>query len=299
MATVPSMERAPTFKRAGTIKKAGTMKGSKMPRIIYGTAWKKDKTSELVMKAIELGFRGIDTAAQPKHYREDLVGVGIAAAIDAKLVNREDIYIQTKFSPVDAKSNDVVPYDKNAPYETQVEQSISSSLTNLKTEYIDCLILHSPLDTVKATMTVWSSMEDAVRRGTVRQLGLSNCYDLEMLQDIYEKSHIKPSVLQNRFYKETNYDRLIRSYCTAFNIVYESFWTLTANPHILNSRPLTDCARKLDLSYSQCMYRFMMGLGCLPLTGTTNELHMEEALEILQVEMDYDDVEKIEKLLKD
>lgn len=41
---------------------------------MYGTAWKKERTSDLVVQAVRAGFRGIDTACQPKHYREDLVG---------------------------------------------------------------------------------------------------------------------------------------------------------------------------------------------------------------------------------
>ena len=39
-----------------------------------GTAWKKERTVELVVAAVHSGFRAIDTACQPKHYREDLVG---------------------------------------------------------------------------------------------------------------------------------------------------------------------------------------------------------------------------------
>ena len=42
--------------------------GVKMPKLIYGTAWKKERTADLVEKAVKLGFRGIDTACQPKHY---------------------------------------------------------------------------------------------------------------------------------------------------------------------------------------------------------------------------------------
>ena len=44
--------------------------GLNMPKFIYGTAWKKNKTTDLVIQAILLGFRGIDTACQPKHYQE-------------------------------------------------------------------------------------------------------------------------------------------------------------------------------------------------------------------------------------
>jgi len=48
-----------------------------IPNMIYGTAWKKEATSNLVYEAIKQGFKGVDTACQPRHYREDLVGLGL------------------------------------------------------------------------------------------------------------------------------------------------------------------------------------------------------------------------------
>ena len=54
-----------------------TATGVKVPWIIYGTAWKKEHTADLVVKAIQTGFKGIDTACQPKHYDEKLVGVAL------------------------------------------------------------------------------------------------------------------------------------------------------------------------------------------------------------------------------
>jgi diketogulonate reductase-like aldo/keto reductase len=62
--------------------------------MIYGTAWKKDQTALLVRRAIGAGFRAIDVAAQPKHYREDLVGEGIRASIQEGHVKREDLYVR-------------------------------------------------------------------------------------------------------------------------------------------------------------------------------------------------------------
>jgi diketogulonate reductase-like aldo/keto reductase len=64
-----------------------------MPTLIYGTAWKEQRTSDLVYQAIKSGFRGIDTAAQPRHYREDLVGVAIRRAIEEGLVQREELFV--------------------------------------------------------------------------------------------------------------------------------------------------------------------------------------------------------------
>ena len=52
--------------------------GVRIPRILYGTAWKKDDTESLVRTAIGHGFRGIDTACQPKHYNEPGVGAAVS-----------------------------------------------------------------------------------------------------------------------------------------------------------------------------------------------------------------------------
>ncbi len=68
--------------------------GQPMPSLIYGTAWKKEKTADLVYTAIKAGFRGIDTAAQPKHYQEHLVGDGIRRAIKEGIVKRNELFVR-------------------------------------------------------------------------------------------------------------------------------------------------------------------------------------------------------------
>ena len=68
-------------------------------KIIYGTAWKIDRTAELVAEAIGHGFRGIDTACQPKHYHEPGVGEALDTCFQIGL-NRYDIYLQSKFTPL-------------------------------------------------------------------------------------------------------------------------------------------------------------------------------------------------------
>ena len=67
-----------------------SLQGVKVPALIYGTAWKEDRTANLVEKALEKGFKGIDTACQPKHYQEHLVGDGLERAFSSGLA-REDI----------------------------------------------------------------------------------------------------------------------------------------------------------------------------------------------------------------
>src|SRR5688500_7826400 len=98
-----------------------SVQGGRMPRIIYGTAWKKERTGELVTKALQAGFRGIDTACQPKHYDEAGVGEGIVAGLGNGVV-RADLYLQTKFTSLDGQDPKRIPYDPKAPLAAQVVQ---------------------------------------------------------------------------------------------------------------------------------------------------------------------------------
>src|ERR1700686_3547864 len=255
-----------------------------MPKIIYGTAWKKADTERLVRIAIQQGFRGIDTACQPKHYDEAGVGAGVTACLGSGLVRR-DLYLQTKFTHVSGQDPRRIPYDRTASLPEQIAQSFAASLRNLQTDYLDCLILHSPLPTAERTMAAWQAFEDLVDAGAVRQLGISNCYDLAELEHLWNGSRIKPAVVQNRFYAETGYDREIRAFCAKKQIVYQSFWTLTANPHVLAHPTLTALAAAHQRTAPQILFRYLTQAGVAPLTGTRSETHMREDLSIFEFEL--------------
>jgi diketogulonate reductase-like aldo/keto reductase len=253
--------------------------GVRLPRIIYGTAWKTSQTEALVSTAIRSGFCGIDTAGQPRHYDEAGVGAGIDACLNDGL-GRADLYVQTKFTPVSGHDPQRIPYDPRAPIGEQVAQSFRSSLANLRTDYVDCLILHSPLDDGRRTMDAWRAMEAIVAAGGARQLGISNCYSPGTLERLYNTATVRPAVVQNRFYAETRYDREIRAYCRRQGIIYQSFWTLTANPHILDHELIRRTAAKYGRTPAQILFRWLTQDGVVPLTGTKSDAHMREDLAI-------------------
>jgi diketogulonate reductase-like aldo/keto reductase len=263
--------------------------------IIYGTAWKKVNTTHLVSTAIQHGFRGIDTACQPKHYDEAGVGAGVAACLSGALT-RADLYLQTKFTPVSGQDPLKIPYDPKAPLSEQVPQSFAASLRNLRTTYLDGLILHSPLANSKQTLEVWRAMESLVDGG-IRCLGISNCYQLPELQALYQSAVIKPSVVQNRFYADTRYDREIRAFCRQHRIVYQSFWTLTANPHLLAHPTITGLASKYGRTPAQVLFRYLAQSDVVPLTGTSSESHMREDLGIFEFEIAEIEREAVDALL--
>lgn len=267
-----------------------------MPQIIYGTAWKKERTAELVVQAIQAGFRGVDTACQPKHYKEE--GVGEALQRVKKFgIERESLYIQTKFTPLGGQDPNNTPYDKSAPLKEQVEQSFEATKRNLQSSYVDALILHSPLFPFSDLLVVWQAMQDIYKRGEALRLGISNCYDVNLLKKLYETSDIKPSIVQNRFYNETSYDKELREFCREKNIAYQSFWSLTANPFLLAHQSLRAIAQKYAKNPEEIFFRFLTHIGITPLSGTTSQLHMQQDVAIFAFELTNDEIMDIQKLL--
>ena|SRR5579872_978030 len=266
------------------------------PGILYGTAWKKLDTERLVRLALEQGFRGIDTACQPKHYHEAGVGAGVCACLDATLT-RAGLYLQTKFTPLSGQDPTNIPYDPKAPLAEQVRQSFAVSLRNLRTDYLDCLVLHSPLSTTQHTLDAWRAMELLVFEGGVRQLGISNCYQLELLQRLYRSAQIKPTVVQNRFYADTSYDRTIREFCRNHAIIYQSFWTLTANPDVLSHPALLALASKYGRTREQVLLRYLTQNGVVPLTGTRSETHMREDLAVFEFQLLDKECQEVDRIL--
>lgn len=267
-----------------------------MPGLIYGTAWKKERTADLVEQAVLLGFRGIDTACQPKHYDEAGVGKALARLAEGG-VKREDLFLQTKFTPLDGQDPARVPYDPGAPLAAQVAQSFCASQENLGTDYVDSLVLHSPLRTREETLTVWRALEAVQGRGGARLLGLSNCYELDVLKDLYEAASVKPAIVQNRFYARTGYDAALRAWCRDHGLRYQSFWTLSANPHLLADPAVQAVARRLAKTPAQVLFRFLVQQDVVPLTGTTSEQHMKEDLAVLGFALSGEDAGAVAALL--
>ena len=272
-----------------------SLQGVKVPALIYGTAWKEDRTANLVEKALEKGFKGIDTACQPKHYQEHLVGDGLERAFDSGIV-REDIFLQTKFTPLPGQDPNRIPYDPQAPTEEQIRQSLNVSLKNLKVDYIDSLVIHSPFPTMDETLQAWKTMEEFVDDNRVKQLGISNCYHFEFFKYLFEVSRIKPAVIQNRLYSQSGYDKEIREFCLDKGILYQSFWTLTANPHILNHAAFIEIVNSVKQTSAQVFFRYLNQIGVVPLTGTTSEVHMQEDLAIFNFELNENQLKVIDQL---
>ncbi|MHA2365614.1 MAG: aldo/keto reductase family protein [Candidatus Hodarchaeales archaeon] len=265
--------------------------------IMYGTAWKEDKTESLTLQALQAGFNAIDTANQRKHYYEEGVGKAIKSFIALTNTKRQDLFIQTKFTYKEGQDHRL-PYNPKAEPATQVRQSFQSSLDHLKTDYIDSYVLHGPstrFGLSKRDWETWKAMEVLVEEGVVNQLGISNC-TAEQLNLLLEHVEIKPSYVQNRCFARLGWDKEVRDICIRNNVVYQGFSLLTANREVLAHAQVIAISKNLDKTVPQIIFSFARQMGMLPLTGTSNKIHMDQDLESVKIQLSQDQLNFIENV---
>jgi diketogulonate reductase-like aldo/keto reductase len=274
-----------------------TINGSSVPTFLYGTAWKEESTQRCVKQALEAGFRGIDTANQRKHYHEAGVGAALREAYEAGVLTRNDLFLQTKFTHLDGQDQRL-PYNKNADIHTQVMQSFASSLQHLNTDRLDSFLLHGPSrrrGLAKEDWEVWHAMEELYHAGKVKLLGISNV-EIDQLEELCERSGIKPSFVQNRCFARDGWDRKIRKFCEEKVIRYQGFSLLMANTHVFTHPQFTKLVSRYRCSPAQLIFGFALQSKMLPLTGTTSTVHMREDLGAYAINLAATDMQLLESI---
>lgn len=264
---------------------------------LYGTAWKEERTADLVELALRMGFRAIDTANQRRHYFEEGVGRGLAAAYRTGLVTRDDLFLQTKFT-YERGQDHRLPYDPEASLSVQVAQSTASSLDHLATDHIDSYVLHGPSsdnDWADPDTEVWEAMRKERDAGRIRLLGVSNI-SLQQLQQMEAACTELPTFVQNRCYARLGWDRAVRQFCRERNTIYQGFSLLTANREVLHSPLIVSLAASAKTTPAQVLFSFARDLGILPLTGTSNADHMKQDLASRDLTLPPEAVQAIESL---
>ncbi len=267
------------------------------PDFLYGTAWKEERTPALVELALRVGFRGIDTANQRRHYFEAGVGQGLAAAYRAGVVTRADLFLQTKFTYRPGQDHRL-PYDPEASHSIQVAQSMASSLEHLGTDHVDSYVLHGPSSGygwTDADSEVWEAMKKERDAGRTRLLGVSNV-SLLHLEQMADADSEAPAFVQNRCYARLGWDREVRRFCRERKIVYQGFSLLTANGEVLRHPVVADLAARVGANAAQVVFAFACAVGMLPLTGTSDGEHMKQDLASSGLELSTEAVRAIEAL---
>ncbi len=267
-----------------------------VPSFMYGTAWKKEATTGLVLQAVEAGFTAIDTANQLVHYDEAQVGEALLQLAQQGLT-RDKLFLQTKFTPINGQDHRL-PYDARASITTQVQQSFASSLAHLHTDYLDSYVLHGPYSRRglgAEDWEVWAAIESLYEASKTKMIGISNV-TAEQLTVLCMKAKHKPMVVQNRCYAAFGWDKEVREICRTQRIIYQGFSLLTANREVFIDPEIRAMAARYEVTIAQLIFRFAMHVGMLPLTGTTNPQHMKDDLQSDRFTLLSEEIKQIETI---
>lgn len=250
--------------------------GLEMPQLGIGVyALKSDEAEFAVKTALQNGYRLIDTANV--YMNEKAVGRGLRASG----VKREDVFISSKLWPQD------YAYEK-------AKKAINKTLERLGVDYIDLLLLHQQYGPY---LEAWKAMEEAVKEGKVRSIGLSD-FNAKRFQDVIDHARILPVLHQietHPFYQERDLAKL----AAKTNTYIESWFPLGGREDIskiLNNKVLVDIAKEHNKTVAQVVIRWHLQMGYIAIPGSSNEAHIKENINVFDFELTENDMAKIQKL---
>lgn len=250
--------------------------GFSIPQMGAGTWTLRGETArENVRLALEAGFRHIDTAQMYENEAE--VGQGI---VDSN-VPRNEVFLTTK----------IVPNTMRQGAEA-VRRSIEESLVKLKTNYIDLLLIHWPVkDCVKYT---WQVMEDYVRQGKVRSIGVSN-FNPHHLDDLLAFAEIRPVVNQIEVHPYMSQEENI-AYNRQLGIQVVSWGPFgQGDIDVLGDPLLQSLAQKNGKTASQVVLRWIVQRGLITIPRCRPR-HFAENLDVMHFTLSDDDMIAVSSL---
>lgn len=239
--------------------------GIEMPILGIGTfTLTNEQASDSVFWALSDGYHLIDTAAA--YNNEEGVGDGIRRALEAGVVEREDIFLTTKLWP--------------SAYNME---GIDASLERLGVDYIDLLLLHQPIGDYIAG---YQAMEQAVAQGKVRAIGLSN-FRPNLFDEIMEIATITPAVNQvetHPYYHEVEMMEYLKQYGT----VLEAWYPLGGRGNtqtMFADETISAIAAAHGKSSAQIILRWHLQAGHIAIPGSNNPDHILENISIFDFEL--------------
>lgn len=248
--------------------------GNKIPQLGYGTFQMSSAEVEAHLpEAIAAGYTHIDTANA--YYNE----VAVGKAIKASGAKRGDLFVTSKLFPQD------YPYKK-------CKAAIDATLGRLDLDYLDLLLFHQPYGEY---VDGWRAMEEAVKEGKVRSIGLSNFNDRK-IKEILLEATIKPAVIQVEINPRSNQHQL-KSVFADEHFVWEGWYPLGHGDKKLLSLPVfKDVAERYGKSVAQVILRWHMQEGNIVFPKTLNPQHMADNANIFDFELTDEEMAAINRI---
>ncbi|KAG5880451.1 hypothetical protein JTB14_028784 [Gonioctena quinquepunctata] len=229
-------------------KKLKLPSGDLMPLVGFGTWMVKgsESTLNILDMALEAGYRLFDTATM--YDNETDIGKALKKLLPKHNLSRKDIFITTKLYPSD---------------HGKADEAIKASLKKLDCDYIDLYLIHWPGtynqkdNNANMRSKSWKQMVEAVKAGSVRNIGVSN-YTVRHLKELLDKDFgIRPAVNQVEWHPFC-YQKKLYDFCQKEGIVLQAYQSLggPGNRDLLDNKQINEIAQKLEKSPAQVILRW-------------------------------------------
>lgn len=274
--------------------------GVKLPSQGLGTYTLNQKTMISSMRAaFESGCCLVDTASS--YNNEHLVGNAVKILEDEGLLKRKDLFIQTKVGDKIDETGHPIGYffynSLSCPcHDTKkvVYGQIENSLKQLRTDYLDLVMIHWPYYDV--LNEIWAVLEELYEQKIIRSIGVSNCKKRH-LEKLMRTANIAPMVNQINI-SPINICKEDYVYCKDNKIVIQAYSPLYTIKYLSekSNKTIDDIAEKYSKTPSQILLRWYMEKGIVALPKSANSKRVKENYNIFDFQLNNNEIEIIDSL---
>ena len=248
--------------------------GEKMPVLSFGVFdIKPENTKEIVLKALNVGYRSIDNAQV--YYNEKEVG----QAIKESDISREDLFLTSK------------NWVSNAGYEKTIK-GFNKTLEDLQTDYLDLFLIHQPYGDYYGS---YRALHDLQKEGKILSIGLSNFYP-DRLIDLIMNNDVVPQVNQvetSPYFQQWGAHEIMKKY----DVLHQAWGPFSEGINDLFENPiLKEIADKNSKSTHQVVLRWLYDRGIASACKSTHADRMKDNMDIFDFELTKDEIEKIKEI---
>jgi diketogulonate reductase-like aldo/keto reductase len=243
--------------------------GRTMPVLGLGTWQLKHHTVDTVGRALDAGFRMIDTSGDYHTQR------GIGDALRQSGVSRDELFVVTKIEETD-----------------DAYEASARNLAELKLDHADLILIHRPPERGVGE-PLWQGLRRAKREGLARDIGVSN-YSIEQIEELVYRTGELPVVNQIEWSPFGHSPRML-DFCHDNHIVIQAWSPLTRGTR-LNDDKLATMAARYGKTPAQLLIRWNLQLGVVPLPKANHTQHQRENLNVFDFEITQLDMAKLRTL---
>ncbi|MGN6781864.1 MAG: aldo/keto reductase [Marmoricola sp.] len=234
------------------------------------------ETADVVRRALEVGYRHLDTAQM--YGNEEGVGRGIREAG----LPREEVFVTSKLNNGFHRPDDA-------------RREFAATLERLGSDYVDLFLIHWPLPTRYDGdfVSTWRTLVEFQQEGRARSIGVSN-FQPAHLERIIEETGVTPAVNQVEVHPYFH-NSVVRDADAAAGILTEA-WAPIAQGAVLDDPTILAVAESVGRTPAQVTLRWHLQRGDIVFPKTTHTERMRENVALFDFELSAADMAAIDGL---